>query len=423
MRMKSALLQDLQYRGLINDSTDLEGLDDLLNSEKVTLYVGFDPTADSLHIGHLLPIIMLRRFQLAGHQPIALIGGATGMIGDPSGRTSERQLQSLETVQENVEAIKKQIASFLDLEGENAAILVNNYDWTHNLSVLDFLRDFGKHFGVNYMLAKDTIASRLETGISYTEFSYTILQAMDFNHLFKEYNCRLQVGGSDQWGNIISGLDLIRKLHGPEEKVYGLTVPLVTKSDGTKFGKSAGGAVWLDPTKTTPYEMYQFFINTADEDVINFLKIFTFLDKEEIDALEEKVKTEPHLREAQKALAKEVVTFVHGIKAYEQAVKITEALFSGDVINLSKDEIETAFKGVPSIELGEAMDIVSALVMCGAASSKRQAREFLNNNSIRINGDVVNDLDLIVDHSVAIGNEYVVVRRGRKNYFLIRLGF
>lgn len=423
MRMKSALLQDLQYRGLINDSTDLEGLDDLLNSEKVTLYVGFDPTADSLHIGHLLPIIMLRRFQLAGHQPIALIGGATGMIGDPSGRTSERQLQSLETVQENVEAIKKQIASFLDLEGENAAILVNNYDWTHNLSVLDFLRDFGKHFGVNYMLAKDTIASRLETGISYTEFSYTILQAMDFNHLFKEYNCRLQVGGSDQWGNIISGLDLIRKLHGPEEKVYGLTVPLVTKSDGTKFGKSAGGAVWLDPTKTTPYEMYQFFINTADEDVINFLKIFTFLDKEEIDALEEKVKTEPHLREAQKALAKEVVTFVHGIKAYEQAVKITEALFSGDVIDLSKDEIETAFKGVPSIELGEATDIVSALVMCGAASSKRQAREFLNNNSIRINGDVVNDLDLIVDHSVAIGNEYVVVRRGRKNYFLIRLGF
>lgn len=421
--MKSALLQDLKYRGLIHDATDLEGLDELMSNEQVTVYVGFDPTADSLHIGHLLPIIMLKRFQQAGHKPIALIGGATGMIGDPSGRTTERQLQSVETIQENVKAIKNQLTKYLDFVGDNAAIIVNNYDWTHNLSVLDFLRDYGKHFGINYMLAKETIASRLETGISYTEFSYTILQAMDFNYLFKTYNCRLQVGGSDQWGNIISGLDLIRKLHGQEEKVYGLTVPLVTKADGSKFGKTAEGTIWLDPKKTTPYELYQFFINTADEDVIHFLKIFTFLEREEIEALEEKVKTEPHLREAQKTLAREVVTFVHGERAYEQAVRITEALFSGDVKQLDKREIETAFKGVPSIELGEPTDIVTALVLCGAASSKRQAREFLSNNSIRVNGEAINDMNLTVDRSVAIGDDYVVIRRGKKNYYLIRLGF
>lgn len=421
--MKSALLQDLKYRGLIHDATDLEGLDELMSNEQVTVYVGFDPTADSLHIGHLLPIIMLKRFQQAGHKPIALIGGATGMIGDPSGRTTERQLQSVETIQENVKAIKNQLTKYLDFDGDNAAIIVNNYDWTHNLSVLDFLRDYGKHFGINYMLAKETIASRLETGISYTEFSYTILQAMDFNYLFKTYNCRLQVGGSDQWGNIISGLDLIRKLHGQEEKVYGLTVPLVTKADGSKFGKTAEGTIWLDPKKTIPYELYQFFINTADEDVIHFLKIFTFLEREEIEALEEKVKTEPHLREAQKTLAREVVTFVHGERAYEQAVRITEALFSGDVKQLDKREIETAFKGVPSIELGEPTDIVTALVLCGAASSKRQAREFLSNNSIRVNGEAINDMNLTVDRSVAIGDDYVVIRRGKKNYYLIRLGF
>jgi tyrosyl-tRNA synthetase len=419
--MKNDLLLDLQYRGLINDCTDFDALDDLLTNEQVTLYVGFDPTADSLHIGHLLPIIMLKRFQDAGHKPLPLIGGATGLIGDPSGRSSERQLNTLETVQGYVESIKKQMTRFLSLEGENKAVFVNNYDWTKNLSVIDFLRDFGKNFGINYMLAKDTIASRLESGISYTEFSYTILQAMDFKHLYETHNCRLQVGGSDQWGNIISGLDLIRKSHGSEAKVIGLTVPLVTKSDGTKFGKSADGAVWLDPKKTTPYEMYQFLINTSDDDVMKFLKIFTFLSHEELDALEEKVKTEPHLREAQKALAKEVVTFVHGEKAYLQALKITESLFSGDVKSLDAEEIETGFKGMPSIELAEPTNIVDLLVMCGAASSKRQAREFLGNNSVALNGDKVNDLELIVNQDVAIDSKYVIIRRGKKNYYLIKL--
>jgi tyrosyl-tRNA synthetase len=419
--MKNELLLDLQYRGLINDCTDFDALDELLTNEQVTLYVGFDPTADSLHIGHLLPIIMLKRFQDAGHKPLPLIGGATGLIGDPSGRSSERQLNTLETVQGYVESIKTQMTRFLSLEGENKAVFVNNYDWTKNLSVIDFLRDFGKNFGINYMLAKDTIASRLESGISYTEFSYTILQAMDFKHLYETHNCRLQVGGSDQWGNIISGLDLIRKSHGSETKVIGLTVPLVTKSDGTKFGKSADGAVWLDAKKTTPYEMYQFLINTPDDDVMKFLKIFTFLSHEELDALEEKVKTEPHLREAQKALAKEVVTFVHGEKDYLQALKITESLFSGDVKSLDAEEIETGFKGMPSIELAEPTNIVDLLVMCGAASSKRQAREFLGNNSVALNGDKVNDLELMVNQEVAIDSKYVIIRRGKKNYYLIKL--
>lgn len=419
--MKNALLQDLQFRGLINDCTDLEALDDLLTNEQVTLYAGFDPTADSLHIGHLLPIIMLKRFQEAGHRPLPLIGGATGLIGDPSGRTTERQLNTVETVMGYVESIKKQMSHYLPAEGDNQAIFVNNYDWTKNLSVIDFLRDFGKNFGINYMLAKDTIASRLESGISYTEFSYTILQAMDFKHLYEQYNCRLQIGGSDQWGNIISGLDLIRKSHGADAKVIGLTVPLVTKSDGTKFGKTADGAVWLDPKKTTPYEMYQFLINTSDDDVLKFIKIFTFLSHEEIKTLEEKVKTEPHLRDAQKALAKEVVTMVHGESAYLQALKITESLFSGDVKNLNAEEIETGFKGVPMTQLTEPMNIIDVLVIANAASSKRQAREFLSNNSISINGDKINDLDLMIDQQIALDEKYVIIRRGKKNYYLIQL--
>lgn len=415
--MKNELLRDLAFRGLIQDCTDLEGLDEYLTNEKVTLYAGFDPTADSLHIGHLLPIVILKRFQNAGHRIIPLVGGATGMIGDPSGRSSERQLNDFEVVEGYVEAIKAQLRSLLDTDGEQVQF-ANNIDWTKNLSVIDFLRKFGKNFGINYLLAKETIASRLESGISYTEFSYTILQAMDFLHLYETYNCRLQVGGSDQWGNIISGLDLIRKIHGPEAKVYGLTVPLVTKSDGTKFGKTAGGAIWLDAKKTTPYEMYQFFINTSDEDVIKYLKVFTFLSHEEINRLEKCVQTEPHLREAQKTLAREVVTFVHGKTALEQAIKITDCLFSGDVRSLNGEEIETAFKGMNVIHLAEPTNIIDLLVMTGAATSKRQAREFISSQSITLNGEKVSNMDLIVDPTLAIAGGFIIIRRGKKNYYV-----
>ena len=280
------LLQDLQWRGIIYQQTDEEGLKEQLQKEATSLYCGVDPTADSMHIGHLLPFLTLRRFQQAGHKPIILVGGATGMIGDPSGKTQERQLQTVEAIQHNVKCLQKQLGRIFDFEGENGAVMTNNFDWIGSLDMITFLRDYGKHIGINYMLAKDTIASRLDTGISFTEFTYTILQAIDFKHLYENYNCKIQLGGSDQWGNIITGLDLIRKTQGEGAKAYGLTIPLVTKSDGTKFGKTEGGAVWLDAEKTTPYEFYQFWINTADQDVVNYLKIFTFLSKEEIEALE-----------------------------------------------------------------------------------------------------------------------------------------
>lgn len=419
--MKNELLQDLAWRGLIYDCTDLEALDDLLNNESVTLYCGFDPTASSLHVGSLLPIITLKRFQLAGHKPLALVGGATGLIGDPSGKTQERTLNSFETVLEYINGIKNQLAKYLDFTNvENKAEFVNNYDWTKDLSIINFLRDFGKHFGINYMLAKENVQSRLETGISFAEFTYMILQAMDFNHLYENKGCKLQIGGSDQWGNITSGLELIRKKHGADVKVVGLTMPLVTKADGTKFGKTAGGNVWLDATLTTPYEMYQFFLNTADADVIQFLKYFTFLSKAEIEKLAEEVEKNPHLREAQKTLAKEIVNFVHGEAAYKQALKITESLFHGDIKALNAEEIETGFKDLPSITIDNDVNIVDLLVMCNAATSKRQAREFLSNNSISINGEKVNNLDLIISRDMAIDGKFVIILRGKKNYFLVK---
>ncbi|QVK19484.1 tyrosine--tRNA ligase [Mycoplasmatota bacterium] len=419
--MKNELLKDLTWRGLINDCTDLEALDELLESEMVTLYCGFDPTADSLHVGSLLPILVLKRFQLAKHKPLPLVGGATGLIGDPSGRTTERSLNTLETVQNWSQSIKNQLAQFLNFdENKNGAELVNNYNWTKNLSIIDFLRDYGKHFGINYMLAKDTIAKRLDTGISFTEFTYTILQAMDFEYLFNNKGCKLQIGGSDQWGNITSGLELIRKSNGSDVKAIGLTIPLVTKADGTKFGKTAGGAIWLDAKLTTPYEMYQFFLNTSDDDVIKFLKYFTFLSHEEINQLEEKVKTEPHLREAQKQLAKEVVTLVHGEMAFQQALKITSSLFSGDIKNLTGEEIEAGFKGLPSMVLSSEKGIIDLLIEIKAARSKREAREFVSNNSVSINGEKVNDINFVIKKENAIENKYIVLRRGKKNYFMAK---
>lgn len=416
------LLEDLQFRGLINQMTDEEGLRKLLNEEKVKLYVGFDPTADSLHIGHLLPILMLRRFQLAGHQPVALVGGATGLIGDPSGRKTERTLNSVEVVAGWVKSIQNQLSQFLDFDtNENPAIMANNYDWISKIDVISFLRDVGKHFGLNYMLAKDSVQSRLETGISFTEFSYQILQSLDFLKLYETENVRLQVGGSDQWGNITAGLELIRKTKGDDAKAFGLTVPLVTKADGTKFGKSEGNAVWLDPEKTTPYEFYQFWINTDDRDVVKYLKYFTFLSHEEILELEKATEEVPEKRLAQKALAEDVTKLVHGEEALQQAIRISDALFNGEIRELSATEIEQGFKDVPSyINNDETIGLVDLLVNAKISPSKRQAREDIQNGAIYINGDRKTDLQYILSSEDKIEGKYTVIRRGKKKYFLIK---
>jgi tyrosyl-tRNA synthetase len=416
------LLEDLQWRGIIYQQTDEVGIKEVLEKEKISLYCGVDPTADSMHIGHLLPFLTLRRFQEHGHRPVVLVGGATGMIGDPSGKSEERKLQTTEVIQHNVECIQKQLSQIFEFEGEHGAIMVNNYDWAGSMDIVTFLRDYGKHVGVNYMLAKDTIANRLETGISFTEFTYTILQAMDFLHLYEKFDCKMQVGGSDQWGNITTGLELIRKMAPEGSKAYGLTIPLVTKADGTKFGKTESGAIWLDPEKTTPYEFYQFWINTADADVIKYLKFFTFLSKEEIEALEESVKNEPHLRKAQKALAEEMTRLIHGQESLDQAIKITEALFNGEIQNLTAAEIKQGFKDVPSYEhtTGEEIGIVDLLIAAGIVSSKRQAREDVTNGAISINGQRVTETDYVISEKDRIEGQFTVIRRGKKKYFLIK---
>lgn len=416
------LLEDLQWRGIIYQQTDEEGIKEILNKEKISLYCGIDPTADSMHIGHLLPFLTLRRFQNEGHRPIVLVGGATGLIGDPSGKSEERKLQTIEAIRHNVEALQKQLRRIFDFEGESGAILVNNYDWIGSMDVVTFLRDYGKHVGVNYMLAKDTIASRLETGISFTEFTYTILQAMDFLHLYEHHNCKMQIGGSDQWGNITTGLELIRKMQPEGAKAYGLTIPLVTKADGTKFGKTESGAVWLDPEKTSPYEFYQFWINTADADVVKYLKYFTFLSREEIEELEISVQEEPHLRKAQKALAEEMTRLIHGEEALQQAIKISEALFSGDVKNLSAAEIKQGFKDVPSYEhtSGEEIGIIDLLVAAKISPSKRQAREDVSNGAIYVNGERITDVGYVLGDQDRIEGQFTIIRRGKKKYFLIK---
>ena len=415
------ILQDLEFRGLINQQTDAEGLEQLLEKESVKLYCGFDPTADSLHIGHMLPVLMLRRFQLAGHQPIALVGGGTGMIGDPSGKKAERTLNTKDTVAYYTESIKNQLSNFLEFENvDNPATMANNYDWLGNLDVISFLRDIGKNFGLNYMLAKDTVASRLETGISFTEFSYMILQSYDFLNLYQHHNCRLQIGGSDQWGNITAGLELIRKSE-EDAKAFGLTIPLVTKSDGTKFGKTEGGAIWLDPEKTTPYEFYQFWINTDDRDVVKYLKYFTFLSHEEILELEKQVAEAPEKRAAQKALGAEMTKLVHGEEALEQAIKISAALFRGSVAELTASEIEQGFKDVPSVErTAEDTVLIDLLVESKISPSKRQAREDVTNGAIYVNGERTQALDYVVTENDRIEGKFTIIRRGKKKYFLIR---
>ncbi|MEB8094701.1 tyrosine--tRNA ligase [Staphylococcus caprae] len=417
--MTNALIDDLKWRGLIYQQTDEQGIEDLLNKEQVTLYCGADPTADSLHIGHLLPFLTLRRFQEHGHRPIVLIGGGTGMIGDPSGKSEERVLQTEDQVEANVQGLSKQMHRFFEFGTDKGAVLVNNKDWLGQISLISFLRDYGKHVGVNYMLGKDSIQTRLEHGISYTEFTYTILQAIDFGHLNRELNCKIQVGGSDQWGNITSGIELMRRMYGQTE-AFGLTIPLVTKSDGKKFGKSESGAVWLDPEKTSPYEFYQFWINQSDEDVIKFLKYFTFLDKEEIDRLEQSKEEAPHLREAQKALAENVTKFIHGEEALNDAIRISKALFSGDLKSLSGKELKEGFKDVPQVTLSsETTNIIEALIETGIASSKRQAREDVNNGAIYINGERQQSVDYEFSNEDKIDNEFTIIRRGKKKYFMV----
>ena len=420
MEVKHGHFRRFKWRGAINQETDEEGLRELLNEKKISLYCGTDPTGDSLHIGHLIPFIMLKRFEMAGHHPYILVGGGTGSIGDPSGRKTERQLQTKEQVEHNVHALTEQVTRLFG--GSGHVTFVNNFDWLSQFNLLDFLRDYGKEFNVNTMIRKDVVASRLENGISFTEFTYQILQSIDFLTLYRDHDVQLQIGGSDQWGNITAGIDLIHKKEGQDAKVFGLTIPLMLKADGTKFGKTAGGAVWLDPKKTSPYEFYQFWLNQDDRDVVKYLKYFTFLSHDEIDALAEKVQTQPEKREAQRALAREVTTFVHGEEAMHEAEKISEILFSGDIKELTAEQVEQVFGKMPSVEVSrEKQNLVIWLVDNGIEPSRRQAREDVKNGAIRVNGERIQDLDYELDPTAAFDGKYVVIRRGKKKYFLAKV--
>ena len=403
------IYEELEWRGLVKDVSD-PSLKEKLNKGGMTFYIGTDPTGDSLHIGHFSSFLICKRLKDAGHNPIVLVGGATGLIGDPK-PDSERPMITKETVEHNFECLKNQLTNLFGCE------VVNNYDWSKDINFIDFLRDFGKFFNVNYMLNKDIVARRLDQGITYTEFSYMIMQALDFWYLNKHKNVTLQVAGQDQWGNITSGIELVRRKE--QKEVYGFTMPLLTKSDGSKFGKTNGKAVWLDINKTSAYEMYQFFINSEDSKVIDYLKFLTFLSKEEIEALEEKNATQPHLREAHKALAHEVITFLHGEAAYEQALKISQALFSGNIKSLTADEIAMGFNDLPSIE-GKDMTLMEALIECKLASSRREAREFIKNGAALVNGEKVTDEAFVLNKDVAIEGRFIVLRRGKKLYSLIR---
>ena len=427
-----SVIKDLQSRGLIAQTTDIEALDALLNEQKISLYCGFDPTADSLHIGHLLPVLALRRFQQAGHTPIALVGGATGMIGDPSFKATERSLNSAETVAGWVESIRNQLTPFLSFEGDNAAIMANNADWFGSMNCLDFLRDIGKHFSVNAMLNKESVKQRIErddVGISFTEFAYSLLQGYDFAELNKRHGAVLEIGGSDQWGNITAGIDLTRRLH--QKQVFGLTLPLVTKSDGTKFGKTEGGAVWLNAKKTSPYQFYQFWLKVADADVYKFLKYFTFLSIEEIDAIEAKDKASGTKPEAQRILAEEMTRLIHGNEALAAAQRISESLFAEDQSHLTESDFEQlALDGLPTFEVSESLNVVETLVKTGLASSNKEARGFVNSKAVLLNGkpaeannpnhaaEKPDDAYMLTDEHKRFG-KYTIVRRGKRNHALL----
>lgn len=428
----TSIIQDLQSRGLIAQTTDIAALDAFLTENKISLYCGFDPTADSLHIGHLLPVLALRRFQQAGHTPIALVGGATGMIGDPSFKAVERSLNSAETVAGWVESIRNQLKPFLSFEGENAAIMANNADWFGSMNCLDFLRDIGKHFSVNAMLNKESVKQRIErddVGISFTEFAYSLLQGYDFAELNKRHGAVLEIGGSDQWGNITAGIDLTRRLH--QKQVFGLTLPLVTKSDGTKFGKTEGGAVWLNAKKTSPYQFYQFWLKVADADVYKFLKYFTFLSIEEIDAIEAKDKASGTKPEAQRILAEEMTRLIHGEEALAAAQRISESLFAEDQSSLTESDFEQlALDGLPTFEVSESLNVVETLVKTGLASSNKEARGFVNSKAVLLNGKPVeannpnhaaekpDDAYMLTDEHKRFG-KYTIVRRGKRNHALL----
>lgn len=418
-----SIIEELTWRGAINQQTDGEGLKKLVEKKSVSLYCGVDPTADSLHIGHLIPYMVLKRFQLAGHRPVIVIGAGTATIGDPSGRNSERELQTTETIMKNAEAISQQMVHLFDANGPNGIKMVNNYDWLKEISFLDFLRNVGKDFSVNTMLSKESVQSRLETGISFTEFTYQIIQAMDYLHLYREHDVQLQVGGADQWGNITAGLDFIRKKEGPEAEAYGLTIPLLTNADGEKFGKSAGNAVWLDPEKTSPYEFYQFWMNQQDADIIKYLNYFSFRSKEEIEEIAGQMEAEPHRRHGQRALAEEMTVFVHSQEDLEEVQVLTDALFSGDVANLSVEQVKNASSAMESVTASkESQNIIDFLVdTTGIVNSRRQAREDINNGAVYIKGDRITDLDYMIDEEDSYNGQFILVRRGKKRWFLVNL--
>ena len=428
----SGLINELQQRGLIAQTTDAEALQQLLDQEQISLYCGFDPTADSLHIGHLLPVLALRRFQLAGHKPIALVGGATGMIGDPSFKAVERSLNTPETVAGWVEKIRNQLTPFLSFDGDSAATMANNHDWFGGMGCLDFLRDIGKHFSVNAMMNKESVKQRLDrddVGISFTEFAYSLLQAYDFTQLNNRYACKLQIGGSDQWGNITAGIDLTRRLN--KDTVYGLTLPLVTKSDGTKFGKTEGGAVWLDAKKTSPYQFYQFWLKVADADVYKFLKFFTFLSVEEINAIEAADQASGTKPEAQRILAEQMTRLIHGEEALAAAQRISASLFAEDQSDLTESDFEQlALDGLPSFKAEGGVNVVEALVLTDLAKSNKEGRGFVASGAVALNGAVAvannpehapekpDDAFMLTEADKRFG-KYTIIRRGKKLHALL----
>ena len=407
------LFEELKWRGLVDNVTS-EEVEDVINNGEVTFYIGTDPTADSLHIGHYSSLLMAKRLEKHGHHPIMLVGGATGFIGDPKA-TGERSMLTSEVLKSNYDALHAQISKLWGFD------MVNNLDWTKDITIIDFLRDYGKLFNVNYMLNKETVKKRLDSGISYTEFSYMILQSLDFLNLYQTRGCTMQIGGQDQWGNITSGLELIRKKCGADVKCYGLTMSLITKADGTKFGKSETGTVWLDPKKTSPYELYQFLFNTDDSKVIEYLKKLTFLTKEEIDALEVSLKEDAGRREAQKKLAEEVVRDLHGEEGLESALKITNALFRGQLNDLDEQQRLDAVKNMDKVDQEAGKSLIDVLVEAKIASSRREAREWIKGNSISLNGVKVNDETLVIDSTQAYVSNYVIIRRGKKRYYCLNL--
>jgi tyrosyl-tRNA synthetase len=426
---ESSIIDELQWRGLIADMANRPELEKLLapGAKPVTVYAGFDPTADSLHLGTLIPLLLLRRFQRAGHRVIAVAGGATGMIGDPSGKSAERTLLSAEVLEANIEGIEDQLARLLDFESKtNPALLVNNADWTRGVSVLEFLRDIGKHFSVNVMMARDSVKNRMETGISFTEFSYSLLQAFDFLHLYEKHGCLLQCGGADQWGNITAGIDLIRRKH--DAVACGLTTPLLTKTDGTKFGKTEGGAVWLAAEKTSVYKFYQFLIQVEDAQVVHLLKYFTFLPPEEIEALAAQHTAAPERREAHRKLALELTALIHGEDAAKDAVRASEILFGGSLEGITEKQFDEVIAEVPNLTLSKEIlgqptgALIDVLVATGLCPSKGQARKDIQANGINVNNVRVTDVALTLTAEQLLFGKFVLLRKGKKNYALVRFG-